>query len=85
MKEFLNPGEEICSVGVPSVREGEIVDIEIDSSAEVSCLPASIGVDTYHCAKRSSACVEVGHHVAAGGGKLHELGAKILGLEAGDV
>ena len=26
-----------------------------------------------------------GHHVAAGGGKLHELGAKILGLEAGDV
>ena len=26
-----------------------------------------------------------GHHVAAGGGKLHELGARILGLEAGDV
>ena len=23
-----------------------------------------------------------GHHVAAGGGKLHELGARILGLEA---
>ena len=26
-----------------------------------------------------------GHHVPAGGGKLHELGARILGLEAGDV
>ena len=26
-----------------------------------------------------------GHHVAAGGGKLHELGAKILGLEAANV
>ena len=26
-----------------------------------------------------------GHHVAAGGGKLYELGARILGLEAGDV
>ena len=25
------------------------------------------------------------HHVAAGGGKLHELGAWILALEAGDV
>ena len=37
-------GEEICSVGVLSVcvcvREGESVDIEIDSGAEVSCLPA---------------------------------------------
>ena len=26
-----------------------------------------------------------GHHVAAGGGSLHELGARILRLEAGDV
>ena len=26
-----------------------------------------------------------GHHVAAGGGKLYELGARILGLEVGDV
>ena len=26
-----------------------------------------------------------GHHVAAGGGKLHELGARILGLEAANV
>ena len=26
-----------------------------------------------------------GHLVSAGGGELHELGAKILGLEAGDV
>ena len=33
--------QEICSVGVPSVREGEFVDIEVDSGAEVSCLPAS--------------------------------------------
>ena len=24
-------GEEICSVGVPSVREGELFDIEVDS------------------------------------------------------
>ena len=26
-----------------------------------------------------------GHHVAAGGGKLHEFGARILGLEAANV
>ena len=26
-----------------------------------------------------------GHHIAAGGGKLHELGGTILGLEGGDV
>ena len=26
-----------------------------------------------------------GHHVAAGGGKLHEFGARTPGLEAGDV
>ena len=26
-----------------------------------------------------------GHHVAAGGGKLHELNARILGLEAANV
>ena len=30
--------EKICSVGAPNVREGESVDIEIDSGAEVSCL-----------------------------------------------
>ena len=77
-------GEEICSVGVPSVREGEFVDIEIDSGAEVSCLPVSIGAATYPLHEtRLSMCG--GHHVAAGGGKLHELGARILGLEAGDV
>ena len=29
--------EKICSMGAPNVREGESVDIEIDSSAEVSC------------------------------------------------
>ena len=33
--------------GVPSVHEGEIVDIEVDSGAEVSCLPARVGADTY--------------------------------------
>ena len=38
--EPTSAGEEICSVGVPSVREGEFVDIEVDSGAEVSCLPA---------------------------------------------
>ena len=82
--ESRGAGEEICSVGVPSVREGEFVDIEVDSGAEVSCLPASIGGDTYPVHEaRLSMCG--GHHVAAGGGKLHELGARILGLEAGDV
>ena len=76
--------EDICSVGAPSVREGEFVDIEVDSGAEVSCLLASIGADTYPLHEtRLSMCG--GHHVAAGGGKLHEPGARILGLEAGDV
>ena len=32
-------GENICSMAAPNVREGESVDIEIDSGAEVSCLP----------------------------------------------
>ena len=68
------------SVLVPSVREGEFVDIDVDSGAEVSCLPASIGADTYPLhGTRLSMCG--GHHDAAGGGKLHELGARILGLE----
>ena len=40
-------GEKICSVGVPSVREMESVDIEIESGAYVSCLPANIGADGY--------------------------------------
>ena len=31
----------------PNVREGESVDIEIDSGVEVSRLPANIGADTY--------------------------------------
>ena len=66
------------------MREGEFVDIEIDSGAEVSCFPAGIGADTYPLHQtRLSMCG--GHHVAAGGGKLRELGARILGLEAGDV
>ena len=40
-------GAKICSVEVRSVCEGEIVDFEVDSGAEVSCLPASIGADRY--------------------------------------
>ena len=39
--------EKICSVGAPTVREGESVDIEIDAGAEVSCLLVKIGADTY--------------------------------------
>ena len=61
----------------PSVCAGEVVDIEVDSGAEVSCLSASIGADTYPLhGTRLSMCG--GHHIAAGGGKLHELGAGIL-------
>ena len=60
------------------------VDIGIDSGAEVSCLPVNMGADTYPLHETMlSMCG--GHHVAAGGGKLHELGARILGLEAADV
>ena len=43
----------------------------------MSCLPANIGAEHE---TRPSMCG--GHHVAVGGGKLHELGARILGLEA---
>ena len=39
--------EGICSVGTASVCEGDVVDIEIDSGAEVTCLPWNIGADTY--------------------------------------
>ena len=54
-----------------------------DSGAEVSCLPANIGADTYPLHEtRFSMCG--GHHVAAGG-KLHEFGARIFGLEAANV
>ena len=60
------------------------VDIEVDSGAEVSCLHASIGADTYPLLEtKLSMCG--GHHVATGGGKLHELGARILEVEAGNV
>ena len=82
--ELRGENEEICSVGTASVREGDVVDIEIDSGAEVSCLPSNIGADTYPLHEtKLSMCG--GHHVAAGGGKLHELGARILGLETDDV
>ena len=58
--------------------------IQVDSGSEVSSSLASIGADTYPLHEtRLSMCG--GHHVSAGGGKLHELGARILGLEAGDV
>ena len=39
--------EKICSMGAPNVREGESVDIEIASGAEVSCLLVNIGADAY--------------------------------------
>ena len=71
-------GEKICSTDAPNVREGESVDIEIDSGAEVSCL--LVNVYPPH-ETRLSMCG--GHRVAAGGGKLYEFGARILGLEAG--
>ena len=82
--ELRGENEGICSVGTASVCEGDVVDIEIDSGAEVSCIPSNIGADTYPLHEtRLSMCG--GHHVAAGGGKLHELGARILGLETDDV
>ena len=67
-----------------SLREGDSVDIEIDSGAEVSCLLVNIDASTYplHETRLSMAG---GHHVAVGGGKLRELGARILGLEAANV
>ena len=48
--------------------QSEFVDIEVDSGAEVSCLPANIGADTcpLHETRLS---MSGGHHVAAGGGK----------------
>ena len=76
--------QKIFSMGARNVREGELVDIEIDSGAEVSCLPVNIRAETYPLNEtRLSMCG--GHHVAAGGGKLHELGARILGLEPANV
>ena len=76
--------EKICSMDAPKVREGESVDMETDSGSEVSCLPVNIGADTYPLHEtRLSMCG--GHYVAAGGRKLHEFGARILGLEAANV
>ena len=66
--------EKICSTGAPDVREAQSVDIEIDSGAEVSCLPVNIGADTYPL-HETRLSMFGGHHVAVGGGKLHELGA----------
>ena len=56
--------EKICSMGAPSVREGESVAVKI-------------GADTCPLFETRLSMVG-GHHVAAGG-KLHELGAGILG------
>ena len=47
-------GDLFC--GTPSVREGEFVDIEVNSGSEVSCLPASIGADTYHPGQNDYRC-----------------------------
>ena len=66
---------------IGSGKYGESVNIEIDSGAEVSCLTVNIGADTYPL--HGTLCG--GHHVAAGSGKLHELGTRILGLEAANV
>ena len=44
--ELRGENEGICSVGTASVCEGDVVDIEIDSGAEVSRLPSNIGADT---------------------------------------
>ena len=45
--EFGSVSETICFVDAPDVREGESVDIEIDSGAEVSCFLVNNGADTY--------------------------------------
>ena len=58
--------------------------LEIDSGAELSCLPENIGADT-HPLHETRLGVCGGHHVAAGGGKLYDLGARILELEAANV
>ena len=50
--------EKICSMGALNLREGESIDIEIDSCAEVSCLLVNVGADTYPL-HETSACVEV--------------------------
>ena len=77
-------GVEFCSVKVPSVCAGEVVDVEVDSGAEVSCRPESVGADTYPLHERRLSMCK-GHRIAAGAGKLHEPGVRILGLEAQDV
>ena len=59
------------------MREGESVDIEIDSGAKVSCFLVNIGADTCPLLETRLSMVG-GHHVAVGG-KLHELGAGIFG------
>ena len=47
----------------------------------MSCLPSSIGADTYLLRETQGSRCQ-GYRVATGGGKSHELGAKILGLGA---
>ena len=72
-------------MGAPNVREGESVDIEIDSGAEVSCFPVEHRRRHVSTARDEAQHVWRSPRVAAGGGKLHEFGARILGLEAANV
>ena len=66
--------EKICSMGAPNVREGESVDIEIDSGAEVSCFHVNIDADMYPL-HETRLSMGGGHRVAGAVGKLQELGA----------
>ena len=62
INELRGAGEEICSVsfvGAPSAREGEFVDIEIGSDADMSCLLRTLDQTRARCMGRCSACVEV--------------------------
>ena len=55
-----------------------------ENSLTIQVLPAIIGTDMYPLHEtRLGMCG--GHHVAVGGGKLHGLGARILGLQAANV
>ena len=65
------------AMGAPNVREGNpLTSISIQVLKWVA-FTANIGADTYPLHEtKLSMCG--GHHVAAGGGKLHELGARIL-------
>ena len=82
--ELRSTGVEIWSVGYPSGRAGEVVDIEVDSGAAVSSLPVCVDADSFPLHETKLGMCG-GHHMAARGRKLHGLGARVLGLEAQDV